>query len=113
MYRVRQTARTTARRVENQYEESPMAMGAVALAIGLAVGLSVPGTRKERELMGDARDRLVDKTRERIADTTETVERVVQRALPEVKEVVKDAAREVRAVARDEGFTGWHARDGA
>jgi ElaB/YqjD/DUF883 family membrane-anchored ribosome-binding protein len=106
MYRVRQTARTTARRVENQYEESPMAMGAVALAIGLAVGLSVPGTRKETELMGDARDRLVDKTRERIADTTDKVERVVQRALPEVKEVVRDAAREVRAAARDEGLSG-------
>ena len=56
--------------------------------------------------MGDARDRLMDKTRERIADTTEKVERVVKRALPEVKEVVRDAAREVRESARDEGLTG-------
>jgi ElaB/YqjD/DUF883 family membrane-anchored ribosome-binding protein len=106
MYRVRDTARTTARRVENQYDESPIGLGAVALALGLAVGLSVPRTRKETELMGEARDRLMDKTRERIADTTDKVERVVQRALPEVKEVVRDAAREVRDAARDEGLSG-------
>jgi ElaB/YqjD/DUF883 family membrane-anchored ribosome-binding protein len=93
--RVRQTARSAANRVETHYEESPMAMGAVALAVGLAIGLSAPRTRKETELMGDARDRLMDKTRERIADTTEKVERVVQRALPEVKEVVREAARDV------------------
>lgn len=106
MHRVRDTARITARRVETQYDESPIGLGAVALALGLAVGLSVPRTRKETELMGEARDRLMDKTRERIADTTDTVERVVQRALPEVKEVVRDAAREVREAARDEGLTG-------
>jgi hypothetical protein len=92
--------------VETKYEESPMGIGAVALALGLAIGLSVPGTRKETELMGDARDRLLDKTRERIADTTDKVERVVQKALPEVKEVVREAARDVRGAARDEGLTG-------
>lgn len=106
MHRVRDTARTTARRVETKYEESPMGVGAVALALGLAIGLSVPGTRKETELMGDARDRLLDKTRERIADTTDKVERVVQKALPEVREVVREAARDVREAARDEGLTG-------
>lgn len=105
-YRVREGARTTARRVENQFEESPIGIGAVALAMGLAIGLSVPATRKETELMGDARDKLVDKTRERIADTTDKVERVVQKALPEVKNVVRDAAREVRESARDEGLSG-------
>jgi ElaB/YqjD/DUF883 family membrane-anchored ribosome-binding protein len=106
MYRVRNTARTTAHRLESQYDESPIGLGAVALALGLAVGLSIPRTRKETELMGEARDRLMDKTRERIADTTDKVERVVQRALPEVKEVVRDAAREVRETARDEGLSG-------
>lgn len=105
-YRVRETARTTARRVEHQFEESPIGIGAVALAMGLAIGLSIPGTRKEAELMGDARDKLADRTREKIADTTDKVERVVQKALPEVKSVVRDAAREVRETARDEGLSG-------
>ena len=105
-YRVRETARTTARRVENQFEESPIGIGAVALAMGLAIGLSIPRTRKEAELMGDARDKLADRTREKIADTTDKVERVVQKALPEVKNVVRDAAREIRETARDEGLPG-------
>lgn len=106
MHRVQQRARTTARRVENQYEETPMGIGAVALALGLAIGLSVPSTRKEAALMGDARDKLVDKTRERLADTKEKVENIVERALPEVQNVVRDAAREVRQAARDEGLPG-------
>ena len=105
-WRVRESARTTAKRVENRFDESPIGIGAVALAMGLAIGLSVPGTRKETDLMGDARDKLVDKTREKIADTTDKVERVVQKALPEVKNVVRDAAREVREAAQDEGLTG-------
>lgn len=103
--RAQARARTTARRVETQFEETPMGMGAVALALGLAVGLSVPGTRKEAELLGDARDKLLDKTRERVAETTERVERVVERALPEVQNVVREAAREVRDAARDEGLS--------
>jgi hypothetical protein len=49
--------------------------------------------------MGDARDKLVDKTRERLAETTEKVEKVVERALPEVQNVVREAAR-------DEGLSG-------
>jgi ElaB/YqjD/DUF883 family membrane-anchored ribosome-binding protein len=99
VHRVQATARNTARRVETKYEESPMGIGAVALALGLAIGLSVPSTRKEAELMGDARDKLVDKTRERLAETTEKVEKVVERALPEVQNVVREAAR-------DEGLSG-------
>ena len=106
MHRVRERARVTAHRVENQFEENPMGIGAVALALGLAIGLSVPSTRREAALLGDARDRLVDKTRERVAETTDRVERVVERALPEVQNVVREAAREVREAARDEGLAG-------
>lgn len=102
---VQERTRSGTRRIGNQFEDTPIAMGAVALALGLAIGMSVPATRKEVELMGDARDKLLDKTRERVADTAERVERVVDRALPDVKNVVRDAAREVREAARDEGLS--------
>lgn len=104
VHRLQDGARATTQDLERRYEENPMGMGAVALALGLAVGLSVPATRKEVELMGDARDKLADRTRETLAETTEKVERVVERALPEVRNVVRDAAREVRDAARDEGM---------
>jgi len=102
---VQQRTRSGTRRLGNQFEDTPIGVGAVALALGLAVGMSVPATRKEAELMGDARDKLLDKTRERVAETTDRVERVVERAIPEVKNVVRDAAREVREAARDEGLS--------
>jgi len=103
--RVQQGTRNSTRRLGNQFEDTPIGMGAVALALGLAIGMSVPATRREAALMGDARDKLLDKTRERVADTADRVERVVERALPEVKNVVRDAAREVREAARDEGLS--------
>lgn len=106
MHRLQERARVTTRRVENQFEESPMGVGAVALALGLAIGLSAPSTRKEAALLGNARDKLVDKTLERVAETKDRVEKVVERALPEVQNVVREAARDVRDAARNEGLAG-------
>jgi hypothetical protein len=47
------------REVENQMQENPLAVGAVALAIGAAIGLALPHTRKEDEWMGETKDRLL------------------------------------------------------
>lgn len=41
-------------------QEEPLIVGAVALAIGAAIGASLPPTRQEDELLGEARDRLRD-----------------------------------------------------
>ena len=98
VHNVQERTTSGTRRLGNQFEDTPIGMGAVALALGLAIGMSVPSTRKEAAIMGDARDKLLDKTRERVADTAQKVERVVERALPDVKSVVRD-------VARDEGLT--------
>ncbi len=92
--RVREGARSTARAVEDRYDESPIGMGAVALAIGLVFGYALPSTRGEGRVMGRARDRLVERARERVADARERVEGVVDRAMPEVQSAVRDAARE-------------------
>lgn len=81
-------------RVEDKFEESPIALGAFAAALGLAVGLAVPSSRKESEVMGGARDELFGKAREQISETTDKVEKVVERATPEVETVIRDVARE-------------------
>ena len=91
---VRSTTRRASASVGSKYDESPMMLGAVALALGVAVGASMPRTRREVEMVGNASDKLMDKARGQIASTTERVEGVIERALPEVKEVVRDAARE-------------------
>ena len=83
-----------ARRVEDQFYENPLAIGAAALTLGMAAGLAIPGTRKESELMGGARDRLADKTREVVEDTKDKVENVVERVADQAQSTAKSAARE-------------------
>jgi hypothetical protein len=65
-------AQMQARRAQSQLDrmmrDTPLAVGAAALGIGAAVGLAVPTTSRERELMGDARQTLVEKTQQAAAD---------------------------------------------
>jgi hypothetical protein len=63
--------RTAARRLAN---ENTMAAGAIAAAIGVAIGLALPETRRENELMGEARDTVVDKARETARDAARRVQ---------------------------------------
>jgi len=73
---------STARDQYTHYmEESPLAVGAVALALGAAVGFSLPSTRYEGELMGSTREQLLTKAQD---TASELIERT--------KETVRDAA---------------------
>ncbi len=45
-------------------QENPLAVGTLAVGVGAAVGLAIPETSKEHEVMGEARDNLVDKAQE-------------------------------------------------
>ena len=51
-------------RIEDIYHDSPLAVGAVALAAGAALGLAIPITRREDQWMGKARDEVVGKVSE-------------------------------------------------
>ena len=91
-------AQYQAQRVEDRFQESlrtnPLAIGAIALALGTAVGLALPETEKENELMGEARDTLLDKAQEVASDTMEKVQRVASDVTSEAKQTVKEQARE-------------------
>lgn len=77
--------RHQARRVEDRFHESPLAVGAATLALGLAAGLALPATHREVELMGDARDRFMDRAKEAAHDTTEKVQQVAGRVMDEAQ----------------------------
>ncbi len=47
--------------VDRTWNENPLALGALALGVGAAVALAIPETQKERELLGEQRDRVVEK----------------------------------------------------
>jgi hypothetical protein len=86
--------RYQARRLEDQFYENPLALGAAALTLGMAAGLAIPETRKEDELMGGARDRLADRTREMVDENKDKVENVVERVADQAQSTARTAARE-------------------
>jgi uncharacterized protein YjbJ (UPF0337 family) len=90
--------RYQARRLEDQFYENPLAIGAAALTLGVAVGLAIPETRGEQELMGGARDRLAERARNVAEETKDKVENVVERVADQAQSTAKSAAR-------DEGLT--------
>ncbi|HEX7088272.1 MAG TPA: hypothetical protein VF198_18080 [Vicinamibacterales bacterium] len=65
--RIRSTGHALSRRsgqIGRMMREHPLPFGVAALAAGAAVGLSVPGTEAEKELLGEARERIVERARE-------------------------------------------------
>lgn len=87
-------ARRQARRVEDHFYENPLAIGAVTAAFGIAAGLAIPVTEREVQLMGDARDELVDRAREVAQDATTRVQHVAERVIDEARTTAQDAARD-------------------
>jgi hypothetical protein len=60
--------------------ENPLTVGALAVGLGAGVGLAVPQTTKEHEVMGEARDNLVETAQEKAQDAQEKVQRVAEEA---------------------------------
>lgn len=95
--RAQEQAQVRGQQVRGQFErlmqENPLAMGACALACGAALGLLLPSTRKEDELLGGARDTLVESARETAQETMQKVQRVAEEAQHAAQEGAKDQGR--------------------
>lgn len=83
------------RRVEDAVRDNPLAAGAMAAALGLAAGLMVPETRREHELLGATRDRVVDRAQSSAL-----------KAADRVRETVSESAGEAARKAVDGAFPG-------
>ncbi len=92
-------------------EEQPLALGAIGLAIGAIIGAALPGTRREDELLGRARDRALDRAREvgseqyaRLRErAVDAAERAQQAAKEAFTETDAQGERSVATAPRDEG----------
>ncbi len=77
-------ARYQARRAGGGFQrmlrENPLSVGTLAVGVGAAVGLAIPETAKEHEVMGEARDNLVEKTQEKAQEAQQKVQSVAQEA---------------------------------
>ncbi|HEX3183193.1 MAG TPA: DUF3618 domain-containing protein [Pyrinomonadaceae bacterium] len=61
------------RTVGRLVKENPLAVSAVALAVGAAVGLALPSTQMEKEYMGEASEKVVDKAQQVARDAMDKV----------------------------------------
>lgn len=89
-------------------EERPLALGAAAIALGIVAGLMIPSTRKEDELMGETRDRLMDRAKEVGGEALEKGKQVASVAVDTLKEEAErqdltpeKLAEKVRTVAKE------------
>lgn len=67
-------------RFQQTVNQKPLAAGAVALAVGSATALLVPVTPREQQLMGDTRDKLMDKAQTGAQDFVGKMQRVAEEA---------------------------------
>jgi hypothetical protein len=89
-------------------EERPLALGAAAIALGVVAGLMIPSTRKEDELRGETRDRLMERAKEVGGEALEKGKQVAHVAVDTLKEEVErqeltpeKLAEKVRNVAKE------------
>jgi ElaB/YqjD/DUF883 family membrane-anchored ribosome-binding protein len=93
--------------LEHAAEDNPLALAIGAAVVGLALGLLLPGTQRENELMGPARDQLVDRAEETVErakdaaveagrEVKETVKSEIEQHKPEMKEMVEQAGETVK-----------------
>lgn len=91
-------AQYQAQRLEDRFQrvmrENPLAVGAAAFALGAAIGLAVPETDREDQLMGEARDTVVEKA-----------QAVAQDTMQKVQGVAEQAGQAAQQAARDQGLT--------
>ena len=66
-------------------DENPMTVGALAVGAGAAIGLAIPETSKEHEVMGEARDTVVEKAQEKAQDVQQVAEEAQGAAQQEVE----------------------------
>ncbi|HKP70169.1 MAG TPA: DUF3618 domain-containing protein [Pyrinomonadaceae bacterium] len=70
-------------------EENPLAVGAVAMALGAAVGFAIPSTRYEGQVMGQARENVVQK----VQDAAGTLVDKAKHAATEAGNTIREEAK--------------------
>src|SRR3954453_16927335 len=64
--------------LDRTLNENPLALGALALGVGAAVALAIPSTKKERELIGEQRDKLLDQAAGAVSQAMDQAQTKVQ-----------------------------------
>ncbi len=91
-----QGTKQQAHQAQSQFQrvlhENPLAVGAAGLALGAVVGLAIPETRRESQVMGGARDHVVDTAIGTAQDTMQKVGVIAQKAESAAEDAAKGEA---------------------
>lgn len=82
-------------------DENPLAFGAVALLAGAALAMALPATRREAELMGDMRDRFVERTQAVAGSMVQDVKQVAEELAPQLGDTARRVVDELTQAGRD------------
>ncbi|MGI8914021.1 MAG: DUF3618 domain-containing protein [Chloroflexota bacterium] len=85
--------------LEDALYGTPLGVGAIALAVGVAIGLAAPSTDLENQVMGEARDSVVQKAQDTAQETMHKVQHVAEQTANVTKETATQEAQK-------EGLTG-------
>jgi hypothetical protein len=77
--------------LRRMWDQNPLVVGAASLVVGALVGVSVPETERENQLMGDARDSMVDTIQETVREKVEQVQQAATGAVDSVQDAAKNA----------------------
>jgi Protein of unknown function (DUF3618) len=77
--------------VRRTWDQNPLVVGAASMVVGALVGLSVPETERENQLMGEARDSMVDTIQGTVREKVEQVQQAATSAVDSVQDAAKNA----------------------
>lgn len=95
--RAKGQAKGAGRGLTDFIETQPLVAGLITAAIGALVGIVLPGTRREDELMGGARDNLASQAREAAGRAREVAQKTFDDAKETAKQEFGKIGEEVRA----------------
>ena len=75
------------------WNANPLLIGAAAALAGAVVGLSVPETEREHQLMGEARDAMLDTVQETVRDKVDQVQQAASDAVNTVQKIATGETR--------------------
>jgi hypothetical protein len=88
------------------WDESPLLIGAAAAVLGALVGSAVPKTEREDQLMGEARDSMVEGVEQAVKEKVEQVQNAATDAVSTVQKAVGLTAGDEQPSSTPSGTAG-------
>jgi ElaB/YqjD/DUF883 family membrane-anchored ribosome-binding protein len=81
--------------VDTMMNETPLAIGAMAFGLGAALGLAIPTTNRERELMGETRGAIIEKTQQVAQEAQQRIQHVAEQVQQAASEEISTSAKDM------------------